>query len=150
MSLSVKDQDRGYRDLLVRLKKAKTSVSVGILQEEGAQEHGKTTVLDVATYNEFGLGVPERSFLRAWFDLNHKTVREQFSKLMRKVVKGLELQNALDQLGLWMVGSIQKRITEHIPPPNAESTKKRKGSDVPLIDTGQLRSSVTHRVERLP
>ncbi len=31
---------------------------------------------------------------------------------------------------------------------NAESTKKRKGSSKPLIDTGQLRKSITHVVKK--
>lgn len=54
----------------------------------------------------------------------------------------------LERVGLWAQGSIQQRISDGIPPPNAESTIRRKGSSTPLIDTGQLRTSIKYRVKR--
>jgi hypothetical protein len=44
---------------------------------------------------------------------------------------------------------MQQRIADRIDPPNAASTIKRKGSSVPLIDEGILRTSILGQVERL-
>lgn len=145
----VRDTDRGYRELVDRifgLKKPK--ISVGILEGEGAQAHGDTTVADVATINEFGLGVPERSFLRAWFDENEERAYEALRRLFVSVVEGKRTkEQALDVFGLWVQGQIQQRMADGISPPNAASTIAKKGSSTPLINVGQLRSSVTFKVE---
>lgn len=148
--MPVKDIDRGYRELLARMKDASRggSVSVGILASAASTPAGKgATLLDVATWNEFGLGVPERSFIRAYYD---EALAENQAFLTRQwvlVVAGkLTPQQAFNRLGLKMVADIQKRIAARIDPPNADSTIKRKGSSVPLIDSGQLRSAIAYFV----
>jgi hypothetical protein len=111
------------------------------------KQDDKLTVLEVAIFNEFGLGVPERSFIRAYVDANEKRIKEMCRVLALQVLAGkISQEQALELLGLKLVGEIQQRIADGIPPPNAPSTIKAKGSSVPLIDTGQLRSSITHRV----
>jgi hypothetical protein len=45
------------------------------------------------------------------------------------------------------VGVIKQRIANGIAPPNSPYTIARKGSSKPLIDTGQLRNSITYQVE---
>lgn len=62
------------------------------------------------------------------------------------IEKKYNLRVALDRFGLWAVGEIQQRIADGIPPPNAQSTVDRKGSSTPLIETGQLRASIKHKV----
>lgn len=147
-----RDTDNGYKALVERiygLKKPK--VAVGIFEADGGQPHGdEVTVADVAAWNEFGTEtIPERSFLRAWFDENIDRAREALHRLMLRVVEGkLTKEQALEQFGLWVQGEIQKRIAQGISPPNAQSTINAKGSSKPLIDTGQLRSSVTFGVDR--
>lgn len=147
-----RDVDNGYKALVERiygLKKSK--VAVGIFEADGGQPHGDgVTVADVAAWNEFGTDtIPERSFLRAWFDENIARAQEALHRLMVRVVEGkLTKEQALEQFGLWVQGEVQKRIAQGIPPPNAQSTIDAKGSSKPLIDTGQLRSSVTFGVDR--
>jgi hypothetical protein len=153
MARGVKDKDKGYRDLVKRLYGIKApKIEVGIFEQDGAFVYadGSTavTVLDVAMWNEFGTGqIPERSFLRAWFDENQDKCRELVRRLLESVIAGTRTkEQALELLGVTFVGQIQKRIADGISPANAPATIARKGSDKPLIDTGQLRSSVTHRV----
>lgn len=129
-------------------------IRVGVLQESGSKTKDgspSVTVLDVAFWNEFGTKtIPSRSFIRAWFTETEPQIREKLGGLMAKVLMGrLDKKTALDQLGVWMVGSIQARMSRGIPPPNAASTILRKGSSKPLIDTGQLRASITFKVEGL-
>ncbi len=145
----VTDTDKGYKALVDRVgSMGKMSVSVGILEGPGAAPHGDTTVLDVATINEFGLGVPERSFLRGWYDENQQRAAEAMQRLLLSVVQGQRTkEQALNLFGLWVQGEIQKRIAAGIAPANAESTVAKKGSSTPLIDVGQLRSAMTFEVK---
>lgn len=105
------------------------------------------SILEVAIYNEFGLGVPERSFLRAWFDEHRSENEDALRNAVKLYLRGQKtLVEVLDLLGLKFQGGVQKKIAQGIAPPNAPSTIKEKGSSTPLIDTGQLRQSVTFLV----
>lgn len=151
MSVKIKDKDKGYKKRVRQLKAAgKGSVTVGIHSSDGGNaEANGATVLEVAIWNEFGTSrIPSRSFLRAWFDLNQEKAKREWQVLMKSVAKGQRtLEEALEVFGLRVVGEIQARIAAGIQPANAESTIARKGSDKPLIDTGVLRSSITHAVK---
>lgn len=149
MASGVRDIDRGYRDLVKRVfDLQRPRVAVGIFESDERTDDGKT-VLEVAIINEFGGGnVPSRSFLRAWFDENADRARSTLTKLLQQVVDGkLTKQKALEQFGLWCQGEVQKRIAAGIPPPNAPSTVAKKGSSKPLINKGQLRSSITFAID---
>lgn len=153
MAGRVTDKDLGEKALLARLADAAKGVTltVGVHEEQGAEpaeSGGGITVGEVATINEYGLGVPERSFIRAWADENADTHQDFLRRAGVEIVKGrLTATQALDQVGLKMVGEVQTRMAGGIPPPNAPSTIAKKGSSTPLEDTGQLRSSITHKVE---
>lgn len=146
-----KDRDRGARRRVRQVrdlsKGARVTVGVHAEKASGAYAGGATT-LEVAIWNEFGTGrIPERSFLRAWFDENKERARQDWSKMMRAVAKGkLSKEDALERFGQRVVGEIQARIASSIPPPNAASTVARKGSSTTLVDTGQLRTSITYIV----
>lgn len=148
--MTVQDKDRGYEELVSRVFAiGAPKVAVGVFETDGSKVYvDGLTVLDVATFHEFGLGVPERSFLRGWFDENIERAKEAIRRLMVSVVEGKRTkEQALELFGQWLQGEIQKRIAEGIPPPLAQSTIDKKGSSTSLVDTGQLRSSVTYKVE---
>lgn len=157
MVTGLRDTDRGYKKFLEDLLQQNTpKISVGILAAQGAEEHKnaesesgeKLTVLDVAIKNEFGLGVPARSFIGAWFDLNSETVVKEANILFKLVLEGKYTKwQAFEIIGQRAVGGIQKRIADGIAPANSPLTIALKGSSKPLIDTGQLRSSITYLVE---
>lgn len=154
------DRDRGFEALVRRVYRFGTpQVAMGVLEADGAQPAagagdgagaagGPVTVLDVATWAEFGTdSEPERSFIRAWFDQADDKLREEFGKLLHEVLKGTKTkEQILELIGLRGQGEIQARIAAGIDPPNAPSTIERKGSSKPLIDTGQLRSSISFAV----
>lgn len=56
----------------------------------------------------------------------------------------LELAN---DIGMKLENSIRIKILSNIPPPNAISTIKSKGSSHTLIDTGEMLESVSHEVD---
>lgn len=142
------------KKLQARMKElSKFSVTIGVHgssdKEEKSQKKQKVlTVLEIGIIHEFGLGnAPERSWLRAWFDKSIPRNTERIQKIAEKVLKGhKDPAQLFEQLGLAGVGEIQERIADRIDPPLHPITIARKKSDVPLIDTGQFRSSITHLV----
>lgn len=147
-------RDHGADALLRRLKTAgqKTELRVGILA--GDVPHGGVSVFDVGTWMEFGTVdadgneiVPARSFIRAWYDETIEANKRVYKLLQARMLAGeLTQEQVFGQLGSLMVGQIQRRISEGIPPELQSKTIERKGSSTPLIDTGQLRASVTFEV----
>ena len=123
------------------------AVDVGVLGAAAGAPHGRTTTAQVAAWAEFGIGQPRRSWLLDWIDANLREVQKLQQSEMQKVVRGEQTESqARARVGAWIVGQIQARIAAGIAPPNAESTIAKKGSSTPLIDTGQLRSSIAFRV----
>lgn len=153
-SARIVDRDHGYKALVKRIKSAAEEqvVTVGIHSAEGgapAESGDGISVLEVATIQEFGLGnVPARSFVRAWADEQKGENEAILKKLAESVVKGQNTtHSALDKAGLVFVASMRQRVRGGIPPALHPTTIARKGSSTPLIDTGQLVGSITHKVE---
>lgn len=130
-------------------------VTVGIQGEEAqierTNDEGKTLNLStIATINEFGSSdgrVPARSFLRSTFDERRDELRNVQRSALAKVMAGqLTAEQGLGLIGLWLSSAVKKKITDLKTPPNAPRTIARKGSSNPLIDTGQMRASITHVV----
>ena len=106
------------------------------------------TMVEIGGYQEFGTAtIPARSFIGAWFDENESANLAFARDLAAKRIGGkLDYRRSLELMGVKAQGGIQKRIARGIEPPLKAETIKRKGSSKPLIDTGQLRSSITYRV----
>jgi hypothetical protein len=147
----VQDKDRGWSKLAQTLASLQGDphVLVGVQGAQASAGHGdQLTVADVASYNEFGLGVPERSFIRAAIDEHEAALLRTASKLGQGVINGAFAPGqALELLGEHTRGLMIERINNHIAPPNALSTIARKGSSTPLIaHTGQLKNSITYKL----
>jgi hypothetical protein len=150
--LSVRDTDPRFERVRGALGYAFT-VLVGVQGEEASAVHRGNqpqTMAEIANEHEFGLGVPERSWLRAWVDENQPMIQNDLRRAAMRILEGrLTIQQAADLLGTKYVASIQMRIANGIAPANAPATIERKGSSTPLIDTGQFRSSITYIMEQL-
>ena len=150
--MTVRVVDRGASRVVRELgARTNSGVEVGVLGDKGGAAHRGSedgiTVAEIAEIHEFGLGVPERSWLRAWIDSNKLKIEERIRIETRAIVtKQRTRAQAIKRLGVWIQGELQQNIADGVPPPNAQSTIDRKGSSKPLIDTGQLRQSITHRV----
>lgn len=143
------DKDKGYNALFKRLGKA-ANVTLGVHSDRGSDDHEGVTVADIATWAEFGLGQPQRSWLRDWVIEQQGDIHKAMRSLGVAVIKGpLDAPQAIEQLGLLLKAKIQERIANRIDPPNAESTIiKKGGKSVPLINSGQFRSSIDYKVNR--
>ncbi len=149
--MTVTVRDRGAARLLRTLGAAQAAeaLEVGVLGDlaDASSEEG-LTVGQVAEWMEFGTPtIPPRSWLRAYVDENEAEINRRVGIEMRAVIAGARSRRqALERVGVWIVGQIQERIARGIDPANAPSTIARKGSSTPLIDTGQLRSSIASRI----
>lgn len=156
MARRIIDRDRGYQELLRNVGAARggSVVKVGIQGPKAtAPKSGDNSdgldLVTVASFHEFGLGVPERSFIRAWADENGDRIKAVLRRLAQQVAKGkISVDQALEQFGVWAVGQVQMRITRGIGPALAPSTVAQKGSSVALVDTGQLKSAITYVASR--
>lgn len=160
MTARVTDADRGARALAESLRAlGKARVRVGVLADapkktgtrtgkRGRQIQQAATLAEVAAAHEFGTDkIPQRSFIRATVDLKAAVIAAEQEKLAAQVAEGkITPEVAMERLGAAVQGMVQTRIAEGIGPALKPATVARKGSDKPLVDTGQLRSSVTYQV----
>lgn len=149
----ITDRDKGAKRLAKALKQS-AIVTVGIHEKEGAEAkdpEGGLSLVEVAAVHEFGseaANIPRRSFIRDWFDETEQKQQERLRKLFDMVAKGGDLETLAKRFGLLCQAEVQARIALGIPPPLEEETIARKGGkSTPLINTGQLRTSITNQVE---
>ena len=123
------------------------TLTVGIHEDAGTEPTG-TSVAQVADWNEFGTDrIPARSFIGAFVEENENQIEADLERCAEEYTRGRDGKQMLTRLGLRYVGLIQQRIASGIAPPNSPATIARKGSSTPLIDTGQLRSSIRSKVD---
>lgn len=106
------------------------------------------TVEQVAAWNEFGTHddkgkqlIPPRPFVRSVIQFDEKKIVNVAKRWLTQ-----DPSSFFEELGTFIVNQIKLNITKKIFAPNAASTIKRKGSSTPLIDFGQLRSSITYKI----
>ena len=145
--MSVIDKDMGYQTIITNLSRLKGTVKVGIMADAGSEKDGASLV-EVATYNEFGTQhIPARPFVRQTTDNNRWAWGSMAARLEDRVAHGMDPHQALEILGNKAEGDMKATIGRGHFAPNAPNTIKQKGSSQPLIETGRMRNSVSHKVE---
>lgn len=165
--MKVHDESNVEEFLKVLEELSSTRVEIGIFGDSGGD------ILMIASVNEFGcsisvtdkmrnylhyigihlkkdtttINIPERSFIRSGYDQNKSNIESQGEKLLAKVLSlELSVDAFFNAIGEYSVGLIQEYLTDLRSPANSPATVKLKGSSNPLIDKGQLRSSITFKV----
>lgn len=147
------DFDHGWNDFKKNIKKIdrdnKKAVGVGLFDN--------SDVVDRAEKNEFGdpprlsrpWSIPKRSFLRRTFDVNRRSYEEYMGKLGLDSISGkISFKEALNKIGEKVKTDIVNFIDSDyykVNKPNSPVTITKKGSDHPLIDTGEMRDSIKHK-----
>jgi hypothetical protein len=90
--------------------------------------------------------IPARPFLEPGIRSIEVQAAEILRDAARRELAGEPgaLERGLNRVGLLAQGAVQQRIVEGPFVPLAPTTVRRKGSSRPLIDTGQMRQSVTY------
>jgi hypothetical protein len=138
----------GVEGLVDRVREPGT-VDVGII-DAGSHDSGDLTVAQIGFANEFGtVIIPERSFMRSTIVEKKNEIIALQRELLSKISSGdMQLVTALGLVGEKVSDDVKQKITSIRTPPNSPMTIERKGSSNPLIDTGQLRNSITFEVNR--
>lgn len=103
----------------------------------------------IAAYNEFGTSTtPARPFLKQTIDGNKDKIKAMSEQTVKDIADGKSAEQCLKQLGAYGVKLVQETIANGSFEPNAPQTVKKKGSDKPLIDTGQMRQSVHYIIRK--
>ena len=135
-------------------------IRVGILGSKAARKNGKggMTNAEIGFINEFGSEkrkIPGRSFLgmplRLYLSEYIKAKKSFGKKEVEKAVKDGTLLLLAKKLGLVAEEVVEDAFATRgfgNWAENKPSTIKRKGSDMPLIDTGELRRSITSEAKK--
>lgn len=109
--------------------------------------HAALNLIDIVIWMEFGTKtVPERSWIRATHDEIKEEMREFIADLVGQIHDGqMTVERALDLMALKTISKMKQKIRSGIPPELSLGTIQRKGSSVPLIDTGQLLNGMTFK-----
>jgi hypothetical protein len=110
---------------------------------------GSIDLVDIAVIHEYGSeanNIPARPFMQMTLDKSHKEARDILATMYKKVLKGhTTAREALSIVGEWYTGMIKHTLVTGAFIPLKPATIAAKKSSRPLIDTGQLRNSVTHK-----
>ncbi len=150
MANNVRDTDKGWKKhgrMIKRQAYSQPHVSVGVLGPEAEQAHVETelTVIEVASFHEFGIGNnPERSFIRGSFDAYSQDYKGNMRLLADKVLTNkLTHAQALKLFGEKALADMKNFMREGIDPPKADGEPSR------LKRTGQLYGSLIYEVKGL-
>lgn len=149
--MPVTDRDNGFKALVARMKFDTQGVSVGV----DSRPHEPTGVPtdEIAMAHEFGIGVPQRSFLRGWVEENENVIFGMLRKWASAIVTGeITYTEAQTRFGEFAVNSIRSRIIRGIDPPLVPETINRKQTGrfatIPLIDTDQMHDAIIYQIDR--
>lgn len=153
----VKVRDLGFAKIIKELEAAGqsyTTVGVHADAEPHTSDDGTVEAVLVASANEFGAKaddgtelVPERSFMRTTMDEQRSAIADLQERVINRVVAGKgTAEQGLGLIGQYAEAKVKAKIASGVPPPNAPATIAKKGSSKTLIDSGQMRQSITNVV----
>ena len=127
-------------------------VEVGYNEDSGsypAEEGDESiTLANVAAWNEFGSErSPARPFMKQTVRDYKDQITKHANKALKKAINGGGAKEALNSIGAYTKGRMQKEIRDGDFAPNAPYTIAKKGSDKPLIDTGRMRQNIVYVIK---
>lgn len=144
-------------DGLAKIKKELSKgyyAKVGILGDDAVRtDESGISNPELGMIQEFGSltnNIPPRSFLRMPIELKRREIAKFLtSKSSRKLIETMQIEKLFARLGVFAEGIVQGAFATGGYgqwPSLKPATVKRKGSAAPLIDTGQLRQSISSEV----
>ena len=110
---------------------------------------GGASIIDVAIWNNYGMGVPARPFMDLARGKMQELYRVEMAKLAENIRAGnINIERTLNAIGMKAAEEVRKAIFDGGWAPNDPETARRKGSDRPLVDTGEMARRATHHVRR--
>lgn len=121
------------------------AIYVGLPKEKATKTYEDgASIIEIGAIHEFGIdNIPQRSFLRVPFAENKKEIDAFIQKRFEMSGKEIAHMKALEQIGVFAEGISKRSFVKNNWKANSPYTIARKGSSKPLIDTGNLRNSIT-------
>ena len=159
MTARVRVEDHGAKRAQRIAKQPRLKLRIGILEAEAARQHpyarSGITIGNIAFWSEYGQPyrdppVPRRSWLFGWLDEEIDTIVKQLGADTQRVLfGGADERVALSQRGSVYRQQIEDRIRYANPfASNRPSTIRKKGFDLPLIDSEEFVESIRWEVVR--
>ena len=150
---TVKRTNPAFADNLLDRMKEVASKEVACGYPRGINDPGYPdgeSVIDVAVKNCFGIGVPVRDFMtlgKQLIDGDH-IIKECMAQIAKAAAENQPAIIAAQQkaAGERAADLIKEAIQTGDWTPNSEETKRRKGSEQPLIDSRNMLNSATYVV----
>ena len=147
------------KDIYKQVKKtlldfSKLDLLVGVPQEKTEREGNSEPITNaelmfIHTNGSPIKNIPKRPTIEPTIEENKERISEMFNKTVNKILnKKGDGRADLEKIGIWTVNKIKAKFGSDDLIPNAPATIAKKGSDRPLIDTGQLRNSITYVIRR--
>ena len=132
---------------VVGYQRGKATHKTKVKGKDGKEKTNNVDMVDIACWNEFGTSrAPARPFLRQSIENHTDEIKESLENACKMVLDGASAKQAISMVGAAHVGRVQETMVNGDFVPNSPATIVAKGSDKPLIDTGQLRQSVHFEV----
>jgi phage gpG-like protein len=149
MNFNLKGLDNLKKEL-----KDQAGVKIGILGDTNSRDANGQTNAEIGVVHEFGSfsrNIPKRSFLREPFFEKRK---EFLAKILEVTQRDLGKKNGVERILSTMavlgVSIVQRAFATggfgKWQPLSFKTTEKKKSASI-LIDTGQLRKSITYRID---
>lgn len=155
MDVKFESKDMGKAKIERELRAARKLVAlVGIPSDAKRHEDNPNIGLaEIAFIMEKGStvnNIPPRPFMQQTRTMNEKKVADLSKKYLSAISTGkMSAMDAIKKLGAFYEGAMKRIFLTGSFVGNAESTKKRKKSSKPLIDTGLLRQSIKYKVAKI-
>lgn len=151
MPNSFKEVDKGYEDFLESIEDAQAmEVTIGVHSSDNSQsDNGNINMATLMSIHEFGTDrIPPRPALREGVRQNKDRIARISKSAIKQALSGrLDMRRAFNLMGEEAKGGVQSVFGDSsVLKGNAPATILQKGSESPLIDTGQLRASIDYQV----
>lgn len=120
---------------------SKQYITYGVHKDKGVKQRGGTNEASIAYYLEFGTGmIPARPAIRTFIvsKNSRKALLDEECVEMQRAIKRKSPRQFWNSIRGFVQQHVKARILGGLTPSNRPSTIKRKGFDLPWVDTGQL------------
>lgn len=143
----IQEDNTGWNKLISCVEQVNKNEFVAI--DVGLFETHSEKVVKRGVMNELGIERPQRSFIALTFDMNQKKLKDIVSKSMSKwLMSNGKALDSLDKAGKFLQKEIKQLMYSDYwlkRKPNKPYTVDKKGFNQPLIETGELASSIDRR-----
>ena len=149
VNIKVKQKNPGaLKALQKRLEQiSRKRVVAGFPKGKLNNPHYGPSIIDVAIWNNFGIGVPRRDFMTPASQEWQKYFEQMVEMSREEIINGeIDIDNFLNLMGQAGAEFISEAIVRLRRPPNSPRTIARKKSSNPLVDSGDLSKAPVYEI----